>query len=1029
MAEPEEIPRGGEAFAEFDALFRHAPFGVALFDRALRYVRVNEALAVLNGQPVEMHIGKTPQDVLPAYGVAVEAQVQEVFERGTPSEAFQAELEPPGKPGERVMMRVRFFPVEQDGRITHVGATLADVTSERRADAQTLASERQLRQVIEASPGGLVMVDGAGRIVLVNQQIERLFGYNRDELLGQSVDVLVPEGLRGAHGPARTHYAQAPDARAMGHGHDLAGWRKDGTHFPIEVGLTPVETPEGPAVLATVTDITERRRTEEALSTSASEARRLALVAARTTNGVVMTNDDGRVEWVNEAFVKLTGFTLDELRGHRPADLLQSPDSDDETTEHVRDSVMARRPFAAEILNRRKDGQPFWVRVEATPLFEGDTFTGYITIQTDVTERKLSDQALRESEERYRTFLALSQEGVYRFEADVPISTALSPYEQAERFLRGARLAECNDAFARMYGYERAEELVGTRLDRFLDPAESRTGAFLSAFVEEGYQLSDAESFEHDREGRMRVFANDLVGIVEDGHLVRAWGTQRDVTLRVVAESARRESEAALQLALDVAKMGTWTIDLPGQAIRRSASTDRLFGLPADGAPRTVDDFLAFVMPEDRVRVERMLRGAVRGGGAVTEEFRVVRADGEERWLSARGALERDAAGRAARFVGAFVDVTAEQEAAEALRASEERLRLALEGGSMGTWDWDLTTDALHVDEREADLLGVDPAAIPTTTAFFDLVMEEDREGLRAALTAAQERGHDYTHEFRIFRPDGEIRWLAGRGRVLREGDGRAVRMFGLNFDISERRRAEEELKRRTREMEQFTYTVSHDLKSPIVTVNGFLGLLESHIEAGRVEEAKSAAVRIRRAADRMSRLTDDLLELSRIGRVTGKRTVVDVEEIVTELAAGLGPQVEAHGCTVEIQSHLPAVRADARRLTEAFDNLLTNAVKYACPAGATRIVVSAEEGEGEFRYVVADDGPGIDASHHERIFELFQRNHSGPDGSGMGLAIVRKIMEVHGGSARVESAPGEGSRFVLAFPRRARVGPAAVTP
>jgi hypothetical protein len=216
---------------------------------------------------------------------------------------------------------------------------------------------------------------------------------------------------------------------------------------------------------------------------------------------------------------------------------------------------------------------------------------------------------------------------------------------------------------------------------------------------------------------------------------------------------------------------------------------------------------------------------------------------------------------------------------------------------------------------------------------------------------------------------------------------------------------------------------VSHDLKSPLVTITGFLGLLESHLEAGRPERARSAAERIRRAAGRMSELIDDLLELSRVGRLRGEITEVDVNALVEEVADGLRRRMAAARCRLRIRPDLPRVRADARRLGEAFENLLTNALKYACPAGATFVEIRGEIVDDEVRYVVEDDGPGIPAEYHTTVFDLFQRL-AGPEveGTGMGLAIVSRIMEVHEGRTWVESEPGEGARFYLAFPRKALV-------
>ena len=177
-----------------------------------------------------------------------------------------------------------------------------------------------------------------------------------------------------------------------------------------------------------------------------------------------------------------------------------------------------------------------------------------------------------------------------------------------------------------------------------------------------------------------------------------------------------------------------------------------------------------------------------------------------------------------------------------------------------------------------------------------------------------------------------------------------------------------------------------------------------------------------------MSRLIDDLLARSRIGHVRSEGTEVDVERLVRGIWDGFAPRLGPSACTFEVEPGLPHVLADEGRLAEVFENLLANAAKYACGAGATRVRVGGAVVGGETRFCVADDGPGIAPAYHERAFGLFQQLDSDRDGTGVGLAVVAKVMRVHGGRAWVESAEGAGATFWIAFPASARV-PQARTP
>ncbi len=288
-----------------------------------------------------------------------------------------------------------------------------------------------------------------------------------------------------------------------------------------------------------------------------------------------------------------------------------------------------------------------------------------------------------------------------------------------------------------------------------------------------------------------------------------------------------------------------------------------------------------------------------------------------------------------------------------------------------------------------------------------------------------------------IARPMG-----AGRHLFARRKDGREVPVeIGLNpvvtdegsavltsvVDISERLGAERalahanrELMRKNEELEQFVYTVSHDLKSPMVTISGFAGHLVSI--AGEVGHAGlvDAAGRVERAARRLRQSLDDLLDLSRAGRTVDDLVRIDLHQLLREAVTEHAGALARSGLQVEIAPMLPAIDADPGRLREVFDNLLTNAVRYASGDGAAAIRIGGERVAGEARLYFEDEGPGVPAEFHERVFGLFVRLSAVGDGSGVGLAIVKRILEAHRGRVWIESPPAgreRGTRVWLAFP------------
>jgi two-component system, chemotaxis family, sensor kinase Cph1 len=225
------------------------------------------------------------------------------------------------------------------------------------------------------------------------------------------------------------------------------------------------------------------------------------------------------------------------------------------------------------------------------------------------------------------------------------------------------------------------------------------------------------------------------------------------------------------------------------------------------------------------------------------------------------------------------------------------------------------------------------------------------------------------------------------------------------------------ELASKNEEMEQFLNTVSHDLKSPVVTCLGLASSLREDVRAGHVEETIDTINRIERSATRMRQLIEDLLNLSRIGKVRFELTDVDTSSMIRSISEEYGPRLAKIGAILETETDLPSVRADAHWLTEVFENLITNAMKYGCDDPHPRIVVGCVTDQKEHRFYVRDNGKGIDPAHHAQIFEPFRRLRTDKEGSGMGLAIVVRIIKMHGGRIWIESKPGQGATFWVALP------------
>jgi signal transduction histidine kinase len=240
-----------------------------------------------------------------------------------------------------------------------------------------------------------------------------------------------------------------------------------------------------------------------------------------------------------------------------------------------------------------------------------------------------------------------------------------------------------------------------------------------------------------------------------------------------------------------------------------------------------------------------------------------------------------------------------------------------------------------------------------------------------------------------------------------------------LENELTHRQTFIDDLEAKNAELERFTYTVSHDLKSPLVTIVGFLGYLEKDALAGNVERIRSGVARISNAARHMEHLLNDLLELSRVGRLMNPAEDVSFAEIVGEALEHVRGRIEAHGIEVSIANDLPVVHADRARLIEVIQNLLDNAAKFSSEVPDPRIEVGMKGMDENLHPIlfVCDNGIGIAPEFHERIFGLFNQLNPQMEGTGIGLTLVKRIIEVHGGRIWVESTPGHGATFYFTLP------------
>ncbi len=372
--------------------------------------------------------------------------------------------------------------------------------------------------------------------------------------------------------------------------------------------------------------------------------------------------------------------------------------------------------------------------------------------------------------------------------------------------------------------------------------------------------------------------------------------------------------------------------------------------------------------------------------------------------------------------------------------ADEERFRLATEAMDGLVYDWDLLAGTARRSVGMASFLGWLPEEVPSDSEWWPAQIHPDDAAAvhRHFEEAVARQAKDCRQEYRFRHKDGHYLWIWDSNRIVYSAEGKPVRVIGCAVSIDERKRAEQELVRtkeelarvnaeletkvseRTaklveivRELESWSYSIAHDLRAPLRSMRSFSSLLldeyRPHLDSLGQEYLK----RIDSAAMRMDAYLRDLLQYGKLGSGDFPLVTVDSGSLLDELVATY-PNLQGPGIVIRVNRPLPRVQANVSALTQVFSNLMDNAVKFVEKGKSAEVVIRGEESDGWVRLWFEDNGIGIAPSARERIFEMFQRLHpvSLYDGTGMGLAIVRRAVQRMGGRVGVESAPGHGSRF-----------------
>ncbi len=705
----------------------------------------------------------------------------------------------------------------------------------------------------------------------------------------------------------------------------------------------------------------------------------------------------------------------------------------------VMENIRRRMAFEEETIRYafrgvKKNGEIIQVEVHGSrSKYRGEP--AVIGTLLDITAQKEAEEALLKRKERYRNLFENAPIAIWEkdfskvksyldalFEnrdAD-PESFLLNHPEHVQTCASLCNVIDVNQAALELFGATDKNALLSLE-SSFTDISYRAYCAELATIFKGGLRI-ETEATVMRLDGTERHVALRWSVSPGYGHSYgRVLITMVDVTERKRAETLATENEERLRLALSAARGGSFFCDYyPGETRWDDYSQD-IFGVHLPDGVVDYQMWLDRVHPDDRERVGREYDRALAQERNFDLEYRIIRPDGKLRYVRASGLILRNPHGKAERVYGLHFDITDQKEAGIRLQDSLRINKLLLE----------TTLDGFILADEKGEIVDVNPAYCRKVGYSREELIGMNILDLEAVLSpelVARRISEVFESGSKRFqtkhrRKDGEIVELDASLVAVQPGNKALVAGFVRN--ITEQKRIEREreklisdLESQNAELERFTYTVSHDLKSPLVTIQGFLGFLRQDALAGNYEAIEHDLNRIQTAAKTMQALLNDLLELSRVGHVVGPARLISTDELLEETTSLIAGELSEKNVELSVARGLPALYGDKDRLKEVFQNLISNAVKFMGEQPHPKIVIAASRTDGGVKCQVSDNGMGIPEAYHLKIFDLFERLHHDIEGTGIGLALVKRIVELHGGRIWVESGGDRyGSTFFFTLP------------
>jgi PAS domain S-box-containing protein len=724
---------------------------------------------------------------------------------------------------------------------------------------------------------------------------------------------------------------------------------------------------------------------------------------------------DGSAEFFNQHYLDYVGLSAEQAKNWGWT-VAVHPDDLNGLAGSWQSIMASGKQGESEARLRRFDREYRWFLFRANPLRdESGNIVKWFGINTDIEDRKRAEEKLRRSERDLHEAQRITHTGSWRYDVS---SRKVTNSPEGDRIYS---IQPNEDASAPEFYFSRVHPDDRKRIRELFERCAIQKSDYQSHYA---IVLPDG-TIKH-------IHAIGHPVLNESGDLVEFVGTTMDITERKQTEEALRRSEAYLAEAQRMTHTGSWAWNVRTDALFWSQEIFRIYDYDPEMTP-TWDFLLERAHPEDRLEVKRKRKmEATQKEWADSEiDFRIVLPDGTIKHLHSIAHPVMDDSGEIAEVVGTVIDVTERKRAEEALQRSEAYLAEAQRLTHTGSWAYKAGGREGYWSEENFRIWGFDPRqGAPNLETLLQRIHPEDRDRVRGYRGDAVQARRDYDHEFRVVLPGGTVKHIQVFGHPVFSASGDLIEVVGTHVDVTERKRAEEE-RERLRQLEadlahmnrvtmlgELASSLAHELNQPIAaaitSANACLRWLARN--PPDLERARAAAMRIEDDGSRAA----DIIQRLRAFYKTGappQRELVDLNEVAGEILALLRDEATRHSISLrtELAPRLPQITADRVQLQQVLMNLMLNGIE-AMTDGASELIIRSQSTEDGFLLIsVSDTGVGLPSEKLDKIFNAFYTTK--PQGTGMGLAISRSIVEAHGGRLWATANAERGATFHFTLP------------